>query len=159
MSAPGNESRGIALVILAAGRSSRLGQCKALVAITPRTPLELLCEAGSRLGGPPPLVVTGADHDAIVAAAPSRVEIVANPDWKAGRTGGVLLAARSRPGFDLCIAPVDCPLVPGEVFTALDRIWREAGLPSRGWAAPYLAGEGGSRAFGHPVRCSGMCSR
>lgn len=144
-------SRGIALVILAAGESSRLGRCKALVPITPRTPLELLCDAGSCLHGPPPLVVTGADHESIAAAAPAGAEIAANPDWRAGRTGGVLLAARSRPGYDLCIAPVDCPLVPAEIFSAMDRAWREAGLPSRGWAAPCIERGGGSKAFGHPV--------
>lgn len=143
--------RGIALVILAAGESSRLGRCKALVPITPRTPLELLLDAGAVLGGPLPLVVTGADHASISAAAGDRVEIARNPDWRAGRSGGVLLAARRRPGHDLCVAPVDTPLVPSEVFAALERIWREAGSPSRGWAAPWVPIQGGVRAFGHPI--------
>ena len=144
-------SGGIALVILAAGASSRLGQCKALVPITPRTPLDLLLDAGAVLGGPPALVVTGADHEAIAAAAGGRAEIAWNPDWRAGRTGGVLLAARHRAGCDLCVAPVDTPLVPAEVFAALARAWLEAGSPSQGWAAPWVPAEGETRAFGHPV--------
>jgi CTP:molybdopterin cytidylyltransferase MocA len=150
-------------VILAAGESSRLGQCKALAPVsvgmpgtqgTSRTPLELLAEAGAALGGAPPLVVTGADHDAIAAAAGAGVEVARNLDWSAGRSGGVLLAARLRPGHDLCVAPVDTPLVPAAVFAALARLWREAGSPSRGWAAPYVVsgvGPEASRAFGHPI--------
>lgn len=144
-------SRGIALVLLAAGESSRLGQCKALVPITPRTPLDLLLDAGAVLGGPPPLVIAGADHLAISAAAGARAEVALNPDWRAGRSGGVLLAARLRPGHDLCVAPVDTPLVPREVFAALVRIWREAGSPPEGWAAPWVPADVGIRAFGHPV--------
>jgi CTP:molybdopterin cytidylyltransferase MocA len=145
------ESRGIALVILAAGASSRLGQCKALVPITPRSPLDLLLDAGAVLGGPQPIVITGADHDSISAAAGARAEVALNPDWREGRSGGVLLAARLRPGHDLCIAPVDTPLVPSEVFAALARAWRLAGSPAQGWAAPWVQAETGTRAFGHPV--------
>lgn len=141
----------IALVILAAGASSRLGRCKALVPITPRTPLDLLIEAGAVLGGPLPLVVAGPDHEAISAAAGARAEVLRNPDWSAGRSGGVLLAARQRPGHDLCIAPVDTPLVPAEVFAALSRVWLEAGSPSHGWAAPWVTSGRGVRGFGHPV--------
>jgi len=154
------ESRGIALVILAAGESSRLGQCKALVPVTPRTPLELLLDAGAVLRGPQPLVITGADHESITAAAGDRAEIALNPRWSAGRTGGVLLAARSRRGYDLCVAPVDTPLVPSEVFAALARRWLEAGSPAQGWAAPWVYAEGGARAFGHPVLLGrGLASR
>ncbi|MFN0007679.1 MAG: NTP transferase domain-containing protein [Planctomycetota bacterium] len=141
----------IALVILAAGESSRLGRCKALVPITPRTPLDLLLDAGAVLGGPPPIVVSGPDHESIAAATGLRGEVARNRDWSSGRSGGVLLAARRRPGHDLCIAPVDVPLVPAEVFEALSRAWHEAGSPSQGWAAPFVSIEGRPRAFGHPV--------
>lgn len=141
----------IALVILAAGESSRLGRCKALVPITPRTPLDLLIDAGAVLGGPLPLVISGCDHESISAAAGARAEVVRNADWRAGRSGGVLLAARQRPGLDLCIAPVDTPLAPAEVFEALSRVWIEAGSPSQGWAAPWVQNGPGIRGFGHPV--------
>lgn len=140
-----------ALVILAAGASTRLGTCKALVSLRarePATPLAMLLAAG---GDPCPLVVTGADHDAI-AAAPGLegVELLHNPDWAAGRTGGIQRAARARPGRDLLLAPVDVPRVPRGVFEALVAAWREAGSPPRGWLAPevVIAGE---RRFGHPL--------
>ena len=141
-----------ALVILAAGESSRMGRCKALLPLTPKTPLELLTSAGAALGGGPPLVITGADHERIAAAAPSDVEVLCNPEWRRGRTGGVLLAARHRPGRDLCIAPVDVPRVPAEVFEALLAAWTDAGAPPRGWLAPAFTppGEEAPR-YGHPI--------
>jgi molybdenum cofactor cytidylyltransferase len=145
-----------ALVILAAGESARLGRCKALVPLTPRTPLELLCAAGASIAeraGVPTLVITGAHHEEIAAAAPAGVEVVANSDWRSGRSGGVLLAWRLRAGRDLCIAPVDVPLVPATVFAALLRSWIEAGSPARGWLAPSFtpASPDPEPRFGHPV--------
>jgi len=73
-------------VILAAGASSRLGQCKALLPLPSpagkeSTPIELLAEAGAAMDGAVPLVVTGADHAAIAASDAVRragAEIVRN---------------------------------------------------------------------------------
>jgi CTP:molybdopterin cytidylyltransferase MocA len=68
----------------------------------------------------------------------------------------VLLAGRHRTGLDLCIAPVDVPLVPASVFETLLRAWTEAGSPARGWLAPAWPppSPGPDRLptrFGHPV--------
>jgi CTP:molybdopterin cytidylyltransferase MocA len=142
-----------ALVILAAGASSRLGEPKALCrlrAAEPATPLGALLAAGAALGSDDPLVVTGADHAAIAAACPAGVETCRNPRWEEGRTGGVRLAARLRPGRDLCLAPVDVPLVSADVFRALAEAWEAAGAPARGWLAPWFGLEG-TRRHGHPV--------
>jgi molybdenum cofactor cytidylyltransferase len=149
----------IALVVLAAGASSRLGTCKALVDLAGATPLARLLAAGRGVlapdGAPRPLVVTGADHDAIARAAPTSVDVLANPDWSAGRLGGVAHAAQARADSDLCLAPVDVPLVPAEVFAALRSAWIAAGSPPRGWLAPCVARAGAtgdaSRAYGHPI--------
>ncbi len=138
----------VALVVLAAGASERLGACKALVDLAGRTPIERLCAAGAVFDAVPPLVVTGADHDAIAAAAVG-VELAFNADWRSGRTSGVALAARLRPGLDLCIAPVDVPLVPANVFAELDAAWCAAGAPPRGWLAPCT--HAGGRRHGHPI--------
>lgn len=135
-----------ALVILAAGASSRLGEPKVLADIGGRSVLARLLEAGAGLDGAPPLVVTGADHDAIAAAAPDGVELERNPDWAAGRTGGVLRAAARRPGRDLLLAPADVPLVRRAVLDALADAWARAGAPARGWLAPRCAGR-----HGHPI--------
>lgn len=135
-----------ALIVLAAGASERLGECKALASITPRTPLELLLENGAVFDRAPPLVVTGADHERIQRALPAGVAVAFNARWAAGRTGGIQLACALRSGFDLCLAPVDVPLVPRAVFEALSRAWHTHGAPARGWLAPSC----GAR-FGHPI--------
>lgn len=150
----------LALVILAAGASERLGECKALVRLAGRSVLERLLSAGDALGAEPPaLVVAGADHEALSTAleqlADARAgarfppELALNAGWVAGRTGSVRLAWELRPGCALCLAPVDVPLVPPAVFAALGQAWRAAGAPPRGWLAPRA--EDGRGAHGHPV--------
>lgn len=134
-----------ALVILAAGASERLGEAKALVDLGGRRALDRLVDAALPVLGPA-LVIAGAHDETIRALAPPGCEVVENPRWRSGRTGGVALAAALRAGRDLCVAPVDVPLVPQAVFAALERAWREAGFPPRGWLAPRR----GAR-FGHPI--------
>ena len=161
MTATSGVERAPALVILAAGASRRLGTCKALVALTPETPLALLVRAGACLDGDAPLVIAGADHAAIAAAAPRAAEVAFNAAWPTGRTSTVALAQRLRAGRDLCLAPVDVPLVPARVFAGLRDAWLAAGSPPRGWLAPRLApplaDRRGGRSdapaglFGHPV--------
>jgi CTP:molybdopterin cytidylyltransferase MocA len=142
-----------ALVILAAGESRRLGECKALVAITPLNPLELLAAAGASFDEVPPLVVTGADHAKIVARLPPGIEFVFNASWKNSRSAGVGAAALLRPDRDLCLAPVDVPLVPKQVFDELLAAWHARGSPARGWLAPCCAAREDAEGIshGHPV--------
>lgn len=135
-----------ALVILAAGASARLGEPKVLARIAGRMVLEHLLAAGADLDDTAPLVVTGADHDAIAAAVPAGVELLRNERWADGRTGGVLRAAARRAGRDLVLAPADVPLVSRAVFGALADAWEAAGSPARGWLAPRA----GDR-HGHPI--------
>ncbi len=142
---------GLALAILAAGASTRLGACKALVSLGGRTALERLATE-ARAATDAPLVVTGTHHGAIAAAvsagpaALAALEVVLNPDWSAGRSGSVRRAAQARPGRDLLVAPIDVPCVPAAVFAALAEAWLRRGAPARGWLAPRCAGR-----FGHPI--------
>jgi len=140
---------GPALVILAAGASERLGSCKALVDLGGRTPLARLLSAGAGLDAAPALVIAGRDHAALAAAAPAGVEVVHHAGWAEGRTGGVQLAHRLRPGLALCLAPVDVPRVPAQVFARLRAAWIEAGAPPAGWLAPRAPGR--PPRHGHPV--------
>lgn len=149
----------LALVVLAAGESRRLGACKALVRLGPderSTPLALLLGAGAPVTAAPPLVVTGADDADIRAAAhagPEGIELAHNADWREGRAGSLRLAARLRPNQDLLVAPVDVPLVAPATFRALAERWVAAGRPARGWLAPRSSAAGAERTgrFGHPV--------
>src|SRR5690606_25047966 len=83
-----------ALVLLAAGASSRLGSPKALAPLPGGTPLVRLLAAGSGLGADDaaPLVIAGPDFAAIAAAAPAGVEVARHSGWAAGRTGTVRVA-------------------------------------------------------------------
>jgi CTP:molybdopterin cytidylyltransferase MocA len=143
--------------MLAAGASTRLGAPKALARLRDGpggSALELLLAAGRAFGDPFPLVLAGADHGALAAAlahAEYPHELVQHLDWSAGRTSSVARAAELRTGRDLCIAPVDVPLVPREVFAALRSAWEEAGAPARGWLAPFVPSAPTERRFGHPV--------
>lgn len=135
-----------ALILLAAGASRRLGEPKALARIGGRTVLERLLAAGAGLDAAPPILVTGAHHAELAAAAPPGLELLHNPRWSAGRTGGLALAMALRPGRDLCIAPADTPLVAAATFAALAAAWEAAGAPANGWLSPRHAGR-----HGHPV--------
>jgi len=141
------------LVVLCAGASRRLGQPKALAALGPapgdRALLRLLA-AGAALGDRQPLVVTGAEHERLLACLPANVEWVHNPEWRAGRTGSVRCAVARRAEADLCLAPVDVPRVSGATFAALAAAWARAGEPPGGWLAPCVPGPTGRR-HGHPV--------
>ena len=157
----------IAVVILAAGASTRLGEPKALARIGAHTVLEsLLAGALALHGSERPVIITGAHHEAILAhvlALELAVDVVRNDAWAGGRTGSVAVAATARPGLDLVIAPADVPLVPERVFVALQDTWQDAGQPAAGWLAPWIeppptAAErtlrgpsSGPRLFGHPV--------
>ncbi|MDP6386982.1 MAG: NTP transferase domain-containing protein [Planctomycetota bacterium] len=148
-----------ALVILAAGSSTRLGQHKALAELRGEPAIAHLLRAGRALGDPVPLVITGADEGAIgrTLAALDEAhppELVHNPDWSDGRGSGLMLAATLRAGRDVCVAPVDCPLVGPQVFEALAQAWAEAGRPATGWLGPRLGprlGEAPDAPHGHPV--------
>jgi len=142
-----------ALVVLAAGASERLGQPKALARLRDGpggSALELLLAAGAALGDSRPLVVAGRDAARIHAGLPAGVERATNERWAEGRTGTVQLALALRPGRDLCLAPVDVPLVPAAVFAALAREWARRGRPARGWLAPCVR-VAETRRHGHPL--------
>ena len=145
-----NRSRAPALVILAAGASTRLGTCKALVQLGRLSVLEHLLRAGACIDGAPPLVISGADHERIQSALPARAELAFNTHWNMGRAGSVRCARELRPGFDLCLAPVDVPLVPASVFAALRASWLQHDGPPRGWLAPCTRTREGI-SYGHPV--------
>jgi len=147
---------GPALVVLAAGASTRLGEHKALVDIRGEPAILHLLRAARRLGDAQPLVITGADEGAIAQAlgqltrAEDNIEIVHNPHWASGRSSSLALARELRAQRDVCLAPVDCPLVSPDVFKHLARCWAAEGRPPRGWLAPRH-GTCSQTGHGHPV--------
>jgi len=159
----------LAPVVLAAGASRRLGHPKALADLGGQSALcRLLAalgglqadtpsasEASGRAVAERPLVITG-HHDREIRAhlqpATLDAELAFNPDWSAGRTSSVALAARLRPGSDLLVCPVDVPLVGSALMRHLAEEWHQLGAPPLGWLAPYTCPRSGQeRRYGHPL--------
>lgn len=152
----------LALVVLAAGASSRMGECKALCELDGASALARVLAAARdgwaqararELELAPALVIAGRHAREIGAALPALgtpAELLEHAGWQHGRSGGIARAARARTGFDLCIAPVDCPLVSAATQAALLAAWLRAGAPARGWLAPCV-GTAPARRYGHPI--------
>ena len=140
------------LIVLAAGASQRLQTPKALLEFGGTTAVELLLAAGRCMDGDAPLVVAGAHALQIGARLPKHCELLVHEQWSLGRTSSIQAGLRARPGLDVCLAPVDAPLVCARTFLALVQSWEAAGAPENGWLGPYwLANEGAPREYGHPV--------
>ena len=126
-----------AVIILAAGRSSRMGQPKQLLAVDGELMVRRSLRTALAAGAPKAVLVTGAYGDAVTAAVADlvdasggRVQLVENPAWADGQassmqTGLDALAA----SYDAAIfMPVDQPFVPPSLLQQLVRAW-QAGAP------------------------------
>jgi len=124
-------------VILAAGRSTRMGRAKPLLPCGPdgesfvRRLARALCE-----GGVPHVLVVGRPEDHAlrdeVAALPVPARFVENPGADAGQLSSVLagLDAADVPGTrGLLVTPVDAPLVTAGTVAALLAAFASTGAP------------------------------
>lgn len=171
----------LAIAILAAGESSRLGQPKALCELPGGLPIfRLLRELrASRISTRTassidadalgqedahkirPVLVTGAHHDAIILALQSAGEdarpfskgglTLNHQEWSQGRTSSIQRAAHACPGMDLLVVPVDHPRICQDTFDRMATSWEAHSRPSRGWLAPFIRSPANERQFGHPV--------
>lgn len=85
MTSQKNNSQQIAVIILAAGASSRLGQSKQLLKVDGQTLLQRTVQAAANAGIKNSFVVLGAnaeEHKKTIAQFP--VSVVQNPDWANG---------------------------------------------------------------------------
>jgi molybdenum cofactor cytidylyltransferase len=113
----------LAVAILAAGESRRMGQPKALLMYRDRTFTHLLLDATRHPRVGITRVVLGAGADDIrqkLALDPA--SCLVNPDWPKGQLSSIQAAIRSLPpgtteGLILC--PVDHPLVSAALIAAL----------------------------------------
>ncbi|HEY6461043.1 MAG TPA: NTP transferase domain-containing protein [Polyangiaceae bacterium] len=112
---------GAGVVILAAGRSSRLGEPKGLVLVegTPWILRQLDAIGGRRV-----VVVLGHDRDRYLASVPelaARAHVVTNPDPERGPFSSLQVGlAASEPGVSTFVLPVDVPAAGESVWTALE---------------------------------------
>ena len=121
-----------ALILLAAGNSSRMGQAKQLLEFRGRTLLRHAVETALAAGCSPVIVVLGARADELTPSlADLPVEIAINDRWEQGmgtsiQTGLNALGERAS-GAILALA--DQPLVAAEFLAGLIQTHRELGKP------------------------------
>lgn len=121
-------------IVLAAGRSSRMGRPKAALRLGPDGPtfaaavVRTLRDAGlDRV-----VVVAGAHPAEVRDAVPVMpgVEVVDHPDWTSGQLSSLLagLAVLDTPALEaIAVTLVDVPLVRASTVAALVAAWRATG--------------------------------
>ena len=111
----------VALLLLAAGASTRMGRPKQLLPYHGRTLLRHAAETAVATGCAPIVLVTGALHDALVDEIDDLpIQTVHNPEWQSGmassiRTGLMAVAGASA----VLIMLTDQPLVTPELLMQL----------------------------------------
>ncbi len=120
-----NTDVGVAAVILAAGESSRLGQPKQLVRFEGGTLIAHAVQVAIGARCAPVIVVVGAEADSIRDGLPVEdIEIVANPNWKAGvgtsiRSGIRFLIDQHDATEAVILLACDQPLISADSLRAL----------------------------------------
>jgi molybdenum cofactor cytidylyltransferase len=125
-----------AIVLLAAGRSGRLGTPKQILVYEGKTLLRHSVEAALGTGMQPVLVVIGANHRIIEKElnAEAGIRIVVNKGWEEGMASsircGVEAAMQMERGLDgLIIMVCDQPFVRTELLQTLFQTQQETDMP------------------------------
>ena len=113
----------VALVLLAAGASTRMGRPKQLLPYHGRTLLRQAAETAVATGCAPIILVTGALHDALLAEiAGLPLQAVHNPDWETGMASSIragLAAVAPASPRAVLIMLTDQPLLTPELLHQL----------------------------------------
>ena len=141
-----------AIIILAAGQSSRLGRPKQLLEFDGETLLSKTVNAALGIQDIPVVVVVGAHADRLTALSDDpRLTVVHNPDWPEGMASSVrcgLTATTNRfPKTDgVVITVCDQPKLDTHTLNSLIALQRRSGLPA---VAASYAGRLGTPAIFH----------
>ena len=140
----------IAGIVLAAGRSRRMGEPKALLRLEGRTFLERAVEALRQGGCGPVVVVTGPPEDEVARRVAGEAEalgavVAVNPDAEAEQADSLRAGLRALPAAAeaAVVAPVDVPRVAAELVERIIAAFRRSGAPV---VVPAREGK-----HGHPV--------
>jgi molybdenum cofactor cytidylyltransferase len=158
-----------AIIILAAGNSSRLGRPKQLLPFQGKNLLTHIVTEGTDAGLAPLVVVLGAFIEDITAALPAQgIEIAYHPNWQAGMASsiatGISALLSSHPASEaVIIAVCDQPYISAELLRQMidERARSEKGIVACTYAGiigtpvlfsrPYymtlaaLSGDGGAK--------------
>ena len=122
---PAWDMNNTAIIILAAGRSARLGSIKQLLHFNQKTLLQHTIDEAVRSGGTPILVITGAHAETVSASIHQNdIEIVFNPEWEQGKGSGIVAGVRNiitayNAVDQIIIAVCDQPFVSAALFARL----------------------------------------
>ena len=126
-----NEASHIAIIILAAGASTRMGTAKQLLKWQDSTLLESAIDTALKLGTDEVVVVLGASYDAIKKEIEHYpITILKNEDWRAGLgkslACGVNYLLTSSFNFDGClVALADQPFITSIFFKHLIHVFNK----------------------------------
>lgn len=121
------------IVILAAGRSARLGTAKQLLPFQGKTLLQHVVDEATAAGVVPVIVVTGARSEAVSSSIdPHQADIIFNENWEEGKGSGVVAGVQkimtAYPEVqDIILAVCDQPFVTATLFTRLQEQRRATG--------------------------------
>jgi molybdenum cofactor cytidylyltransferase len=125
-----------AVVLLAAGRSERLGTPKQMLVYEGRTLLQRAAEAALGTGMRPVLVVVGARHAEIEKELEpvKDIRVVLNKKWEEGIASSIRAGVETAMRMDeelegLIIMVCDQPFVSSELLQALFQKHQETGMP------------------------------
>ena len=136
----------IGAIVLAAGRSSRMGRAKQLELVDGAPMVVRAVETALASRADAVFVVTGAYAEAVMAlveplqrAVGDRLQIVHNADWATGQASSVRAAVLALPtGCQAALfLPTDQPFAPVALLDALIAAWRTGALI----AAPTVDGQ------------------
>ena len=138
-----------AILILAAGSSSRLGKAKQLILFKDKTLINHIAEEAKNAGAENVLVITGSQAEEIAQALQgSGTNILFNADWKQGMGTSIAAGVEALTGDhqNVIIAVCDQPFVSANIFRALMARQEETG---KGIIASAYAGTLGTPVLFH----------
>jgi CTP:molybdopterin cytidylyltransferase MocA len=139
----------IPAVVLAAGKSTRMGRTKALLPLGDETFVSRIVHTFRAAGVEDVVVVVGHDADLVARALRAMdpaPRVILNPDYESGQLSSILAGLRAvdRPGVAaMLMTLVDVPLVTAETVRAVLMRYRST-------SAPVVRPVNGDR-HGHPV--------
>jgi len=136
----------ICALVLAAGKSQRMGRPKMVLPFGSQTIIEKVIDNIIEAGISDILVVTGSDRDAVETLCSSKpVVICYNPNYEEGMHSSVVCGFSNLSEHTRAVMVFlgDQPFIPAEVIQTVMLTWRESG---KGIVIPTYRGE-----RGHPV--------